>query len=180
MKHPAVVTCQPYRAPITTLGHDGHPPQFMPARDIHSRDRLTGKIVRETPDGPENVNATRVRAMHVRKRLTDRQAAAANRYADDWQLSQAQVVATAGALPSGGFARSTLPDARLDAMVRWGVARQALGNRFIPIVELVVLNNHLVEVAANMLKMDKRRASERLECGLDRLGDWYCLPEEPA
>src|SRR6476646_2255566 len=94
------------------IGHNGHKPEYLPSRDISSRDRLTGRIVRETPDCPENINSTRIRAMHVRKRLTDRQAAAADRYQNDWQLAQIIPTASAGATAGGGgIARSTLPDA---------------------------------------------------------------------
>jgi hypothetical protein len=167
----------PFKPAHGTPGYDGNAPEFMPARDIHSRDRMTGKVVRETPDGPENVNSTRVRSMHVRKRLTDRQAAAGDRYAADWQLSQAQVIATAGVVNSGSCARSTLADARLDAMTRWGEARAALGLRYCRIVELVVLDNTLLEVAASMMKVHHQRAAERLECGLDALADHYGIGE---
>jgi hypothetical protein len=160
------------------VGYDGNAPEFRPARDIQAHDRLTGRIVRETPDGPENVNSTRIRAMHVRKRLTDRQAEAANRYQNDYQLSEMITVASSGMIRvSGACCGYALSDTRLDAMKRYGLARQALGPRYVRIVELVALDNILVEIAANMMQLDKRKAAERLECGLERLADHYGIGE---
>src|SRR6476646_1909636 len=85
----------PYVPPRGEPGHDGNPPEFVPARDIHSRDRMTGKTIREVPDGPENVNNTRVRYMHSRGRLSDRQAEAARRYQSDWEASEMLTAASA-------------------------------------------------------------------------------------
>jgi hypothetical protein len=160
-------------------GYDGHEPVFMPARDIESRDRMTGRIVREVIDGPENVNSTRIRAMQVRKRLTDRQAAAASRYQDDWQLSMICPTASAGGTAGGGgVARSTLPDAKLDAMDRHAKARRAMGGRCAPVVDLVALENKIVEVAANELRIHNQKATAWLEVGLDLLADHYRIPPE--
>lgn len=167
--------------PSMQPGYDGNAPEFMPARDIQSRDRMTGRIVREVIDGPENVNSTRIRAMQVRKRLTDRQAAAASRYQDDWQLSVICPTASAGAIVGGGgSARSTLADAKLDAMTRHADARSAMGPRCAPVVDLVALENKIVEIAASELRIHNQRASERLEIGLDLLADHYDLPQERA
>lgn len=172
-----------YRASGSEPGFDGNPPRQEPARDIDAIDRLTGRRIRETPKGEENVNSTRVRALHFRKRLTDRQFYAAEMYANTHELALMQPVSSAVPIRVDcGHARSTLPDEILDAQARDAEARAALAaasqdGRHVAIVELVVLKNLLLEVAAAMLKIHHQRASERLETGLDALADHYGIGE---
>lgn len=160
-------------------GYDGHEPEFMPARDIESRDRMTGKIVRETPDGPQNVNHNRITMMLAGKRLEPRQAEAAGNYYRDWHDSERLVLASAALVRVDGSGRacSTVNDHKLDAGKCRKQAEMSLKPRFRPIIWKVVIEGKLMEVAASELHIHHQRAAERLEIGLDLLADHYRIAE---
>jgi hypothetical protein len=162
----------------TKHGFDGHPPEFAPARDLYAVDRNTGHVVREVIDSPQNVNHSRIRKMLHYKRLTPRQAAAGERYERDAQAALMLTVATAGMVRTqGGWGQSVVSDARLDAQARDHAARAVLGTCQ-PVVDLVVLHGHTVEMAAAILKVHHQKAAGYLECGLDRLADALGLPRD--
>jgi hypothetical protein len=168
------------KAKTSEPGYDGKPPVFMLARDIDSRDRLTGRTVRETPAGPENVNNSRVSALLARKQLSRRQFDAAMMFFKDWHDSEILTVASAHLIRvDGNSGRTSLSDHKLDAQTRHVKARKWLsreyGGRFLAIVEKVVLEEKTVEFGAAELRIHHQRAASLLECGCDALGDCYGL-----
>lgn len=177
-RYPAVERKPDYAPTGAEPGYDGRPPLQAPARDIEAKDQITGKMRRETPDGPENVNATEARAMNFRKKLTDRQFAAATRFQNDWEQSKIQPCAQLTGGGAGGGSRSNYQpvDAILDAQGRHHDAVIALG-RWLGIVEMVVLQDlTLAQAAIRCGGIHHQRAAQRLEDGLDCLADHYGLP----
>ncbi len=160
-------------------GHDGERPEFMPARDITAKDRLTGRTVRETPDGPQNVNVDRIENLFARKKISQRQHAAANRLQSDWQRSQISPCGSTLAMPIAGSGRHefTPAHAKIEAGDRFAAAKRELGHRF-AIVDLVALQNYSIEKASAWLHIHKERGSERLETALGLLADHYRLPPD--
>jgi hypothetical protein len=159
-------------------GCDGQPVEKMPARDITARDPLTGRLVREVPESPENVNNSRVSALLARKRLTRRQFDAAMSYFGDWHDGEILVSATAAPIRVDSHnARSTLSDFKLDAQDRYKRARKWLEREFdgrcLEIVEKVVLQEKIVEEASAELRIHHQRGATLLEFGCDLLGDHY-------
>ena len=160
-----------YQATGRPAGHDGNPPVFAQAKDL-----IDAKGRREAIDGPTNLNHNRVRMLEHRKIIDDVQLAAAERFEKDWHLSELRPVASSVMVGNGGSggAGSAPADVKLDAMTRYGAAKQVLGRAF-GIVDAVVCRNLRVDEAASELKIHPRRATGQLEIGLDALALHYGL-----
>lgn len=158
-------------------GFNDQPPEFMPARDITAKDLLTGRKVRETPDGPINVNTDRVEWLFAHNKITQRQHRAANILQQDWKIAQI-APCSSGSMIKG--ASGGLPDhpndRKVSAMKRHGAAHIALG-RLRNAVTLVVEENKTFQQVAAILAIHERAAAERCLIGLDLLADFYRLPE---
>lgn len=162
-------------------GYDGERPVFMPARDITAKDTLTGRIVRETPDGPQNVNTDRIEWLFARKKITPRQHKAANQLQKDWQQSEISPCKSTLAMPiAGGGGRNdyTPVDDKFDAGNRFTAAKRSLTGKHLVVVDLIVLKNWTLQQSAKFLQTHEGRVSERLETALDMLADHYRLPPD--
>jgi hypothetical protein len=154
-------------------GHDGNPPEFVTSRDILAKDPLTGRIRRETPQGPTNIAVSRIRWLLEKGKLSERQYAAALRLSTDWEHAQIAPYMCNGLTPgsTGHFQHPN--DAKIAAMRRHGDAMDSLG-RWRGVVELVVIENRTLAEAAVLLGgIHHQRCAERLETGLDVLADHY-------
>jgi len=162
---------RPYEKPNMEAGHDGNPPVFEATRDFIGRG---GK--REPVDGPTNVNSTRLSMLKARGIIDDRQFRAGDRLFRDWYLARIDPTASnvmVGNGSSGGGCQ--LPnDVKVDAMKRHGAAMEAIGMAW-PIVEAVCCFDLRLDQAASRLRVDPRRATGRLEIGLDMLASHYSV-----
>lgn len=168
---------RPYRPPNMEAGHDGNPPVFVTTRDLLAKDGS-----RERIDGPTNVNHNRLTMLFHRGIIDECQLAAGNRLAKDWELSQITPMASSKlesitAISRGAFNHPN--DAKRDAMRRHGEAMEA-ADRAWPIIEAVCILNLRIDEAAARLRLDKRRATGRLEIGLDVLAIHYGLRQRVA
>jgi hypothetical protein len=160
-----------------TPGFSGFPPEHLPARDIEGIDKLTGRRIRQAPEGKENVNNSRVSALLARKRLNRLQFDAAMTYYQDWHDSQIESAPSPALIRvDGGMKFATLSDFKLDAQERHKRARKWLERMFygrcLAIVEKVVLDEKIVEEAAAECKMHHQRAATLLEFGCDILAEF--------
>lgn len=173
----AVVRTSSYAPAEAAAGHDGLPPEFAPARGIQTRDKMTGKIVREVPDGPMNIATDRIELFFARNCITARQHAAAVRLQKDWHMAVIEPVASSFAEPGGGGGHPMLPqDAKVAAMKRHGGAHIAMG-RYRNAVTCVVEQNMTIADMAKRICRRKEIAAKMFHDGLTILADHYRLAQ---
>ncbi len=160
-------------------GHNGHIPEFAPARDILAHDPLTGKVRRETPDGPQNINTDRIEWLYAHDHITGRQYAAARRYQRNWELAEINPCGSSLMAGGSGSPADLHPnDRKRQAMKDHGAATEALG-RLYGVVWLVVVENLTIpQVSERIGKLHKAVVSDRLDLGLTMLSDHYGFPPE--
>lgn len=168
---------KPYRPPNSEPGYDGNAPVFVPTRDM-----LTAAGKREPVDGPTNVNHNRLAMLFHRGIIDEFQLAAGSRLYEDWRLSQVTSMSSSKlgdvtSISRGAFQHPN--DAKQDAMRRYGDARDSAGRAW-AIIEAVCCRDMRLDEAAARLHIDKRRATGRLEIGLDVLAIHYGIRERVA
>ncbi len=160
-------------------GYEGNGPIFAPARDIQSKDPLTGQMRRETIPSIQNDNVDRITLLFRRGSINARQCAAANKLQRDWERSQispcASTLGNAGA--GGGRHDFTPSDAKIAAGNAYHAAIVALG-RWLSIVHLVALDNLTVTEASKRLGVHNLVGMDRLDAGLEILAAHYQIPIE--
>jgi len=164
------MTIQPKLQP----GHDGEPPVHVPARDIESIDRWTGKKRRETPDSPMNINVDRIEWLFTHGVIEQRHHQAARRLQRDWEIGLIMPYAQMGVVAgNSGKPDFTPAHAKMDAMERFGDAKRAVGPKGFRIIDLVALQAMSVQKAAAAMRVHQQRAQGMLLVALDVLAAHY-------
>lgn len=159
--------------PLPEAGRDGHP---IEQREVRTEHYMDGK--REAQMSPQNVNHDRIAYLFAHDIIDQRQHAAGQRLARDWELSQICPAASSVLVGAGGGGDMHPTERKERAMKEHGEAVRALGYNW-PIVALVVERNYTVEVASRMLNVDRKRGMGWLWSALHVLADHYRLPSKP-
>lgn len=167
---------KPYRAKGREPGYDGAPPEFLPKRGSEVRNRLTGEVVRQGEMTRQNTNRDRVTYLFHHGMICERQYNAAERLQRDWELSEILPVASSVLVGATSGTVNLPNDQKVAAMKRFGAARDAVGVRFWPIINKVVLEHKSIGLASTELHIHEKRAVERLDNALDALAVHYRLP----
>ena len=164
------MTIQPKLQP----GHDGEPPVHVPARDIESIDRWTGKKRRETPDSPMNINVDRIEWLFTHGVIEQHHHQAARRLQRDWEVGLIMPYAQMGVIGGGsGRADFTPAQIKIDSQTRFHDAMKAIGPKGSRIVDLVALQAMSVQKAAAAMRVHNLKAQGMLVVALDILAQHY-------
>ena len=110
-----------------------------------------------------------------RGNLTSRQAEAAKKLVDDWEIIGGAIDKPPSYMPRSK-PEFEPTEAMLDASRQYRLAMQAVGARLSPLVIAVVIEDKSVEWYAEQTGQCRRRLMGKLEHALDLIGDAYGLP----
>lgn len=168
-KYPAVTPLEPFRPHGGEAGHNGSALYADEVRD---------------PDGDGKRQLTTLRRidrllwLHQHHHIAQHQFDAGQKLQEDWQLSKIEIAARndMSGGRSGGNARSTLSDAKCDAISRLGRALAVLPPEIESIITLFLLTEgeaFSLERCAARVKRHPRAALPLLEAGLSLLSRHY-------
>lgn len=120
----------------------------------------------------------RLEWLYEHKNIAQHQRDAGRRLQEDWQLSKIEISARSDMSGgrSGSSARSTLPDAKLDAMTRLGNALKVLPPECESLITLFLLTEgecFSLDQCAARVRRDRRAALPLLQAGLSLLSRHY-------